>query len=44
MLMAISRRSYKLHYETSQSEVFASKTAENLLRVMGAGVKYLYHK
>ena len=33
MLMAISRRSYKLHYETSQSEVFASKTAENLLRV-----------
>ena len=33
MLMVISRRSYKLHYETSQSEVFGSKTAENLLRV-----------
>ena len=33
MLMAIPRRSYKLQYETSQSGVFASKTAENLLRV-----------
>ena len=32
-LTAVLRRPYKLHYETSQSGVFLSKIAENLLRV-----------